>query len=36
VNYLIVKNKDEVSNKIEKAKELGIPILNIEEVQGRF
>jgi DNA ligase (NAD+) len=36
VNYLIVKDKDESSNKIEKAKELGIPILNIEEVQERF
>jgi DNA ligase (NAD+) len=36
VNYLIVKDKSESSNKIEKAKELGIPILSIEEAQKFF
>jgi len=36
VHYLIVKDKDESSNKIEKAKEIGIPILNIEEVKAKF
>lgn len=36
VNYLIVKDINESSNKIEKAKELGIPILDIEEVKKFF
>ena len=36
VSYLIVKDKTESSNKIEKAKELGIPIYNIDEVNDKF
>jgi DNA ligase (NAD+) len=36
VNYLIVKDKSESSNKIEKAKELGIPIFNLDEVKDKF
>jgi DNA ligase (NAD+) len=36
VNYLIVKDKSESSNKIEKAKELGIPIFDLEEVKDKF
>jgi NAD-dependent DNA ligase len=36
VSYLIVKDKSESSNKIEKAKELGIPIYNIDEVNDKF
>jgi ribosomal protein S2 len=36
MSILIVKDKDESSNKIEKAKELGIPIMNIEEVREKF
>lgn len=32
-NYLIVKDSSEMSNKITKAKELGIPILTLEQFQ---
>jgi NAD-dependent DNA ligase len=32
-NYLIVKNKEEISTKIDKAKALGVTILDIEEFE---
>jgi DNA ligase (NAD+) len=35
-NVLIVKDKDETSSKINKAKELGIPIYDIDEVSNYF
>ena len=36
VNYLIVKDGNEITNKTEKAKELGIPILSIEDAKDFF
>ena len=35
-DIVIVKDKSEISNKIEKAKELGIPIYSLEEISSKF
>tara|TARA_Y100001936_G_scaffold254085_1_gene324625 strand:- start:8021 stop:9997 length:1977 start_codon:yes stop_codon:yes gene_type:complete len=36
VNYLIVKEKDTTSSKVDKAKELGIEIITLEEFNKKF
>ena len=36
VNYLIVKDKDSKSSKVEKAKELKIKIITLEEFNKKF
>ena len=36
VNYLIVKEKDKISLKVDKAKELGIEIITLEEFNKKF